>query len=150
MRCAKVISPHWHLHPLTTTSPASDPRWLAPTLVRSPLVRGLTGSRLGSSFVQAVTSPLAAATMAAATAGAGRLFIPLSAVRSVRLDRGLAGRVYGRDGIVVVEWLWGEQLLESGLRIAAEADRKAFVKTLQEWVTSGLDRPDALHGGGSS
>ncbi len=82
--------------------------------------------------------------------GAGRLFIPLSAVRSVRLDRGLAGRVYGRDGIVVVEWLWGEQLLESGLRIAAEADRKAFVKTLQEWVTSGLDRPDALHGGGSS
>ncbi|MGV1035680.1 MAG: hypothetical protein ACOYD0_01480 [Candidatus Nanopelagicales bacterium] len=82
--------------------------------------------------------------------GAGRLFIPVLAARSVRLDRGLSGRVYGRDGIIVVQWLWGEQLLESGLRVAAEADRKTLAKTLQEWVKSGLDRPDALQGRGSS
>lgn len=82
--------------------------------------------------------------------GAGRLFIPRAAARSVRLDRGLSGRVYGRDGIIVVEWLWGEQLLESGLRVAAKSQRASLVETLQEWIKSGLDRPDALQGRGSS
>ncbi|MBP2472887.1 hypothetical protein JOF53_001759 [Crossiella equi] len=48
--------------------------------------------------------------------GASPLWIDSTAVRAARLDRGHAGKVVGRNGVLVVTWLHGDQLLDTGFR----------------------------------
>ncbi|HEX6346987.1 transporter [Umezawaea sp.] len=48
--------------------------------------------------------------------GASELWIPRSAVESARTDRGLAGKVMTKDGLLVVRWHLGEQLVDTGFR----------------------------------
>lgn len=58
-----------------------------------------------------------------ARTGAPDVFIPADAVAGVRLDRGLAGTVTERDGLVVVTWRHGDALLDTAFRPRHAADR---------------------------
>jgi len=65
--------------------------------------------------------------------GAATHFIPASAIDDVALARGIAGRVYGEDSVVVVSWTWGSTLMHTGLRVADDDSRGALVTTLTQW-----------------
>lgn len=58
---------------------------------------------------------------------AGSVFIAGSSIAEVVLARGIAGRTYGRDSVVVVSWKLGGELLHTGLRVADEDIRRSFV-----------------------
>lgn len=64
--------------------------------------------------------------------GTGTLFIPTSAMVQVSLERGLAGRVYGPDGVLCVRWTWGPRALTTGLRIPNAEARQALQAQLTE------------------
>jgi hypothetical protein len=61
--------------------------------------------------------------------GAPDLFVAADRVAGVRHDRGAAGRVLEKDGVLVITWRHGEQLIDLGLRVrdvvAAESVRAA-------------------------
>lgn len=59
--------------------------------------------------------------------GAPDLFLAADQVAGVRHDRGAAGRVLEKDGVLVITWRLGDQLIDLGLRVrdavAAESVR---------------------------
>lgn len=65
--------------------------------------------------------------------GAATHFIPASAINEVALAKGIAGRVYGEDSVVVVSWTWGSTLMHTGLRVADDDSRGALVAALTQW-----------------
>lgn len=58
--------------------------------------------------------------------GAPDVWIPLGDITSVRADRGIAGRAYERDGVVIVTWSLGGRLVDTGFR-AERAEAQAEV-----------------------
>ena len=54
--------------------------------------------------------------------GAPALWIPAGRLRGARLDRGMAGKFTEQGGLVVVTWVHGARVLDTGLR-ALERDR---------------------------
>lgn len=64
--------------------------------------------------------------------GTDTLFIPMGAITLVSLERGLAGRVYGPEGVLCVRWTWGPRTLTTGLRIPDEKARTALNTFLAE------------------
>lgn len=64
--------------------------------------------------------------------GTDALFIPQESISKVELTNGLAGRVYGTEGVIVVSWVWGERLLQTGLRIPDSQARAAVVSALAQ------------------
>jgi hypothetical protein len=64
--------------------------------------------------------------------GAATHFIPVAAISEVALAKGIAGRVYGEDSVVVVSWTWGSTLMHTGLRIPDEDSRHALVDALAQ------------------
>ena len=48
--------------------------------------------------------------------GASPLWIPVGSIVDIRRDRGLAGKVMGIEGLLVVRWKLGEHQLDSGVR----------------------------------
>lgn len=59
--------------------------------------------------------------------GARSFHIPAADVHSVRLDRGVAGTVRERDGVLVVTWTLGPALIESGFRADDAAAQVAML-----------------------
>lgn len=62
--------------------------------------------------------------------GSAPIWIPRESIADVRLDRGLAGRVHERGGIVVITWRLGESLVDSGFRASATDDHVGLLDTL--------------------
>ncbi len=54
------------------------------------------------------------------------VFVPRADLTGVRHDKGIAGRAYGDDGIVVLTWRLGDHLLDTGIRFTGH-DRHAPV-----------------------
>lgn len=54
--------------------------------------------------------------------GARSVFIPGASIVGVRADRGVAGTVRSKDGMVVITWLLGDRVLDTGFRADASAD----------------------------
>lgn len=54
--------------------------------------------------------------------GAGPLTIPAAAVREVTSGPGMAGKFIGGDGLLIIRWSLGDQLLDTGLRLDRRAD----------------------------
>lgn len=61
--------------------------------------------------------------------GATDFFVPRSALREARLDKGIAGKVLAEGGLLVVTWEHGGTLIDSGFR-ADRSDEHA------DWVTA--------------
>lgn len=54
--------------------------------------------------------------------GAPDLTIPASALAEITTAPGMAGKFLGGDGLLVLRWRLGDQLLDTGLRLARRAD----------------------------
>ena len=54
--------------------------------------------------------------------GAPDLTIPAAAVTEVLSGPGMAGKFIGGDGLLIIRWRLGDQLLDTGLRLARRAD----------------------------
>lgn len=59
--------------------------------------------------------------------GARSVFVPRADVRDVRIDRGIAGRVRERDGLVVVTWALGDATIDSGFRADDHREQEALL-----------------------
>lgn len=60
--------------------------------------------------------------------GAPGFFVPVSALRGARLDKGIAGKVLTEGGLLVVTWEHGGTLIDSGFRSDRAADHPAWVE----------------------
>jgi len=70
--------------------------------------------------------------------GARSLFIPAAAVVGVRTDRGVAGTVRSKDGMVVVTWHLGDRVVDTGFRADAAADHATVLDGLVTTFATGV------------
>jgi hypothetical protein len=54
--------------------------------------------------------------------GTGPLTIPAAAVQEITSGPGMAGKFIGGDGLLIIRWRLGDQLLDTGLRLDRRAD----------------------------
>ena len=59
--------------------------------------------------------------------GARDVFIPAATVRGAQMARGIAGKAYERDGVLVVTWELGGRLVDTGFR-ADVADEQRMLR----------------------
>jgi hypothetical protein len=76
--------------------------------------------------------------------GANDFFIPRTALREARLDKGIAGKVLTEGGLLVVTWAHGDKLLDSGFRSDRAAEHNEWVDALNSMIetnsTEGAER----------
>lgn len=70
--------------------------------------------------------------------GARGVFIPADAIVGVRADRGVAGTVRARDSMVVVSWLLGDRVLDTGFRADSSADHATVLDGLMATFATGV------------
>jgi hypothetical protein len=58
-------------------------------------------------------------------------FVPLPAMTSVRLDRGIAGEVYEAGSVLILSWKLGDAALDSGFRAQKTDDQIALAKAIK-------------------
>lgn len=68
--------------------------------------------------------------------GEGTLFIPAQGISEVRLDRGLAQRVFEAGGLVVITWQLGPAVLDTGLRGDDAASHLGLARAVGELASS--------------
>lgn len=59
--------------------------------------------------------------------GAQDFFIPTAALREARLDKAIAGKVLAEGGLLIVTWMHGDTLIDSGFRSDHAAEHAAWV-----------------------
>jgi hypothetical protein len=62
--------------------------------------------------------------------GATPVWIPAASVRAARTEAGIAGKVMGRDGLLVVRWAIGEHEFDTGFRADDKDDYDTWVPAL--------------------
>jgi hypothetical protein len=72
--------------------------------------------------------------------GASALWIPKADIRAARTDRGLAGKVMTKDGLLVVRWQLGDQALDTGFRGDDKDVYEQWVEALNTGAPQGLRR----------
>jgi len=71
--------------------------------------------------------------------GARDLLIPASQVRSAGLGRGIAGKAYERDGVLMVTWELGGRLVDTGFRAdTAEGQRRLLDTIAGRWADAAM------------
>lgn len=63
--------------------------------------------------------------------GARDVFVARSALRGVRADRGIAGKAYERDGVLILTWELGGRLVDTGFRADVAAEQAEALTALQ-------------------
>ncbi|MGC9382815.1 hypothetical protein [Streptomyces sp. MH13] len=66
--------------------------------------------------------------------GANDFFVPVTALREARLDKGIAGKVLTEGGLLVVTWEHGGKLIDSGFRSDHAAEHNEWVETLNDMI----------------
>ncbi|MFJ9817061.1 hypothetical protein ACIRU3_17615 [Streptomyces sp. NPDC101151] len=66
--------------------------------------------------------------------GASDFFVPATALREARLDKGIAGKVLTEGGLLVVTWAHGDKLIDSGFRSDHAAEHTEWVDTLNHMI----------------
>ena len=62
--------------------------------------------------------------------GAPGFFVPVTALRGARLDKGIAGKVLTEGGLLVVTWEHGGTFIDSGFRSDRAAEHPAWVEQI--------------------
>ena len=62
--------------------------------------------------------------------GARDVFIPAAAVRGAGMARGIAGKAYERDGVLVVTWDLGGRLVDTGFRADAAEEQRVLLDAI--------------------
>ncbi|MCK2124895.1 hypothetical protein MJ643_30465, partial [Pseudomonas sp. PNPG3] len=60
--------------------------------------------------------------------GARDLLIPADAIEEIASAPGMAGKWVGGDGLLVIRWQLGDQLLDTGLRLDHRADHDRLLR----------------------
>ncbi|MCM2393502.1 hypothetical protein [Streptomyces albipurpureus] len=68
--------------------------------------------------------------------GATDFFVPQQALREVRLDKGIAGKVLADGGLLVITWEHGDTLIDSGFRSDRAAEHNEWVTTLNHLINT--------------
>ncbi|MBV9023868.1 MAG: hypothetical protein JO362_08760 [Streptomycetaceae bacterium] len=63
-------------------------------------------------------------------------FIPAAALRGARLDKGIAGKVVPEGGLLVITWLHGDQLIDSGFRSEHPAEHAPWVAAIERMTST--------------
>ncbi|MGW4979955.1 PH-like domain-containing protein [Streptomyces mirabilis] len=66
--------------------------------------------------------------------GATDFFIPAEALREALLGKGIAGKVLSEGGLLVVTWVHGDKLIDSGFRSDRAAEHTEWVDTLNNMI----------------
>jgi hypothetical protein len=66
--------------------------------------------------------------------GAAPIFVPSDAIESVRLAPGLAGKVMGAGGLLVIRWRLGTAVLDTGIRADDRGLYPAWVRVLNQLI----------------
>lgn len=116
-----------------------------PTDLGEPVLTGLTGLYVGTTFAtswqdRVLHEGLGERAEADATlypqgvlverTGAAPIFLPASAITHARLAPGLAGRVVGAGGLLVIGWRLGDAELDTGLRADDKTAYPAWVNAI--------------------
>ena len=72
-----------------------------------------------------------------ARTGAADVFVPAADLREVGRAPGMAGKVVGRDGLVVLGWTVGDLGLDTGLRTRRAADREVLTEAVHSLLVPG-------------
>lgn len=72
------------------------------------------------------TVEVAAEGVALRREGARDVFIPAGSVRGAGMARGIAGKAYERDGVLVVTWDLGGRLVDTGFRADIAEEQRAL------------------------
>ncbi|WP_455354970.1 PH-like domain-containing protein [Streptomyces sp. SYSU K217416] len=75
--------------------------------------------------------------------GAADFFVPATALREARLDKGIAGKVLAEGGLLIVTWQHGDRLIDSGFRSDRAAEHAAWVEAIT--TTSTMSTPNTLN-----
>ncbi|MCL3862827.1 hypothetical protein [Actinotalea sp. K2] len=67
--------------------------------------------------------------------GARDVFVPAASLREVSLAPGMAGKYVGGQGLVVLRWETGGQVLDTGLRTRVAGDREVLATAARGLVT---------------
>ena len=67
--------------------------------------------------------------------GARDVFVPRSALRSVRSDRGVAGKAYERGGVLIVTWELDGRLVDTGFRADVADEQRHLLDVISGLVT---------------
>lgn len=79
--------------------------------------------------------------------GARSFFIPAHDVVAVRRERGIAGKAFEKDALVVITWMLGEQAIDSGIRPDHADDAERLVVRVHS--LAGYLETRSAHGGTS-
>lgn len=124
---------------------------VVPPELGAPVLPGLTGLYVGTTFatswqdrvLHAGLGERAAGTVTLYASGAfierdgaEPIFVPVAAVTGVRLAPGLAGRVVGAGGLLVITWRLGDALVDTGFRADDKSAYPAWVRAINEKVTA--------------
>lgn len=102
----------------TYVSTTSEGDWLDRIVARGLGVRSAATVRASRSGVLV------------ARQGAPMLWIPAHDLEGVRLERGMAGKYVGSEGLVVITWRLGDRRVDTGLRLRHEVNRQDVVRAL--------------------
>ena len=64
--------------------------------------------------------------------GSRDVFIPRADLRGARSERGIAGKAFERDGVVVLTWDLGGRLIDTGFRADVGADQPVVLERVQD------------------
>ncbi|MEU0372041.1 hypothetical protein ABZ070_17605 [Streptomyces sp. NPDC006283] len=77
--------------------------------------------------------------------GAQDFFVPATALRGARLDKGIAGKVLAEGGLLIVTWAHGDRLIDSGFRSDHAAEQSTWVDALAALIRGTTpETPDAM------
>lgn len=62
--------------------------------------------------------------------GARDVFVPVDSVRDATLARGIAGKAYERDGVLVITWDLGGRLVDTGFRADVAEEQRALLQAI--------------------
>jgi len=65
-------------------------------------------------------------------AGARDVFIPRAALRTAQSQRGIAGKAFERDGVVVLTWDLGGRLIDTGFRADVAEEHEVVLDRVRE------------------
>ncbi|WP_335935770.1 PH-like domain-containing protein [Streptomyces sp. PTD5-9] len=68
--------------------------------------------------------------------GAADFFVPASALRGARLDKGIAGKVLPEGGLLIITWAHGDRLIDSGFRSDRSAEHAAWVEAVEQLTST--------------
>ncbi|UKY48999.1 hypothetical protein [Streptomyces inhibens] len=68
--------------------------------------------------------------------GAADFFVPVTALRGARLDKGIAGKVLTEGGLLIVTWEHGDKQIDSGFRSDRAGEHPAWVEAINQLSTT--------------